>query len=43
VRDFNTKMEVFPSNMVAGMLKFTKFEFFEIEDTKERENVKVEL
>ncbi|PIR03116.1 MAG: hypothetical protein COV60_02040 [Candidatus Magasanikbacteria bacterium CG11_big_fil_rev_8_21_14_0_20_43_7] len=43
VRDFNTKMEVFPSNMVAGMLKFTKFEFFEIEDAKERENVEVKL
>lgn len=43
VRDFNTKIEVFPTNMIAGMLKFTKFEFFEIEDAKERENVKVEL
>lgn len=43
VRDFNTKMEVFPSNMIASMLKFTKFDFFEIEDPKERENVKVQL
>ncbi len=43
VRDFNTKIEVFPNNMVAGMLKFTKFEFFEVEDAAERENVKVEL
>ena len=43
VRDFNTKMEVFPTNMIAGMLKFTKFEFFEIEDAKERENVEVKL
>lgn len=43
VRDFNTKIEVFPNNMVAGMLKFTKFEFFEIEDAKERENVEVKL
>ena len=36
-------MEVFPTNMIAGMMQFTKFEFFEIEDAKERENVKVEL
>jgi LemA protein len=43
VRDFNTKLEVFPTNMVASMLKFTKFDFFEIADASERENVKVEL
>ena len=43
VRDFNTKIEVFPNNMIAGMLKFEKFNFFEIEDNAERENVKVDL
>ncbi len=43
VRDFNTKIETFPNNMIAGMLKFTKFEFFEVEDEKERENVEVKL
>ncbi|MDH4330154.1 MAG: LemA family protein [Candidatus Moranbacteria bacterium] len=43
VRDFNTKIELFPNNVIAGMLKFTKREFFEIEDEKERENVKVEF
>lgn len=43
VRDFNTKIEVFPNNMVASTLNFTKFEFFEVEDEAERENVKVEL
>ncbi len=43
VRDFNTKIETFPSNLVAGLLEFTKFEFFEIEDEKERENVEVKL
>lgn len=41
VRDFNTKIEMFPTNIIAGMLGFTKREFFEIEDEKERENVKV--
>jgi LemA protein len=43
VRDFNTKIEQFPANVIAGMLRFTAFEFFEIEDAKERENVKVEF
>jgi len=43
VRDFNTKIEVFPNNMIAGPFGFKKYEFFEIEDATERENVKVEL
>ena len=29
VRDFNTKMQVFPTNMIAGMLGFKKYEFFD--------------
>lgn len=29
VRDFNTKLEVFPSNLVAHQLGFTPFELFE--------------
>ncbi|MBI2990462.1 MAG: LemA family protein [Candidatus Magasanikbacteria bacterium] len=41
VRDFNTKIEQFPNNLIANMLKFNAFDFFEIEDAKERENVKV--
>jgi LemA protein len=40
VRDFNTKMQVFPNNMIAGILKFKEFTFFEAE-AGERENVKV--
>lgn len=32
VRDINTRVEVFPSNLIAGIFKFTKEEFFEIED-----------
>lgn len=43
VRDYNTKVETVPSNIVAGMFKFTKREFFEIEDEKERENVSVKF
>lgn len=42
VRDFNTKTQVFPNNLVAGMLKFKDYEFFEIEEA-EKENVKVEF
>src|SRR3989339_26547 len=43
VRDFNTKIEVFPTNLIAGMLKFVKREFFEIENKEEKENVKVKF
>ncbi|WKZ25047.1 MAG: LemA family protein [Patescibacteria group bacterium] len=42
VRDFNTKLEVFPTNMIAGMLGFTKRIFFEAAEA-EKENVKVEF
>lgn len=42
VRDFNTKMEVFPTNMIAGMLGFKKFEFFEANEA-EKKNVKVKF
>jgi len=41
VRDFNTKIEVFPNNILAGMMNFKKFEFFEVGDEKERDAVKV--
>jgi LemA protein len=41
VRDFNTKLQIFPTNMIANMLGFTAREFFEIENEVERENVKV--
>lgn len=42
VRDFNTKIQVFPTNMIAGMLKFTKYEFFTAADG-ERQNVQVKF
>lgn len=32
VRDLNTKIQVFPTNIFAGMLGFKKREFFEVED-----------
>ncbi|MEK7643761.1 MAG: LemA family protein [Patescibacteria group bacterium] len=42
-RDFNTKMEVFPTNLIANSLKFVKFEFFEIQDPAEKANVQVKF
>ncbi len=42
VRDFNTKLEVFPTNMIATMLGFKNREFFEAVEG-EKENVKVEF
>lgn len=32
VREFNTKIQVFPNNLVAGPFGFTSREFFEVED-----------
>lgn len=32
VRDLNTKVQVFPNNIFAGMLGFKQREFFEVED-----------
>ncbi len=42
VRDFNTKIEVFPTNLIANKLNFSKREFFEA-GTEEKENIKVEF
>jgi len=38
---FNNKIQMFPSNIVAGMFRFTKRDFFEIEVAAEREVPKV--
>ena len=32
VRDLNTKLQVFPTNMIAGMLNFKPREFFDIDE-----------
>ena len=40
---YNNKIEMFPSNILAGMFNFTKEEFFEIEIEGEREVPKVEF
>jgi len=41
-RDFNIKIELFPNNIIAGMLNFTKRDFFEAAEG-EKDNVKVEF
>lgn len=38
---FNNKIEMFPSNIIAGMFNFGKRDFFEIENEAEREVPKV--
>ncbi len=43
VRDFNTKIEVFPNNIFSKMLGFTQRELFEIEEAGQRENVQVKF
>lgn len=43
VKVFNTKVEVFPSNFVANMFKFTKKQMFVVDNESERQNVKVQF
>ena len=38
VRDLNTKIQVFPNNVFAGMLGFSERDFFEVEDMASVEN-----
>jgi LemA protein len=43
VRDFNTKLQVFPTNIIANALGFTKRDFFEVDAEEERKNVEVKF
>jgi LemA protein len=43
VMSFNNKIEMFPSNIVAGMFNFKQEEFFEIEDSQEKAVPKVDF
>ncbi|MBU1319537.1 MAG: LemA family protein [candidate division Zixibacteria bacterium] len=40
---FNNKIQMFPSNMIAGMFNFKVAEFFELEDKGERDVPKVDF
>lgn len=41
VMTFNNKVEMFPSNIIAGMFSFDKSEFFELKEPEQREAPKV--
>ncbi|MCX7017883.1 MAG: LemA family protein [bacterium] len=41
--NYNTRIEQFPANIVAGMFNFTRREFFEAKEPAEREAVKVKF
>jgi LemA protein len=43
VKDFNTRQQMFPANLVASMLGFQPAEFFEIEEASQREAPKVKF
>lgn len=44
VRDLNTGIEMFPGNIIAGIFKFVKMDFFELEaDSVEKNNVEVKF
>ncbi len=43
VRTFNTRIQMVPNNVVAGMANFKEEEMFEIEDVSHREAPKVEF
>jgi LemA protein len=38
VRDFNTDVQMFPGNIIAGMFKFTMMEFFQLEENSVEKN-----
>jgi LemA protein len=43
VRDLNTKIQSFPTNMLASSFGFTARQFFEISEPTEREPVQVKF
>ena len=40
---YNTKLQVFPSNIIAGMFHFTARDLFKVENDEARKNVKVDF
>lgn len=43
VRDYNTRVQSFPTNLLAGMFGFQTRQFFEMESAADRENVAVKF
>lgn len=43
VKEYNTKTEKFPSNIIAGIFRFERKPMFEVSDANQRENVQVKF
>ncbi len=43
VQSYNTKIQIFPNSLVAGLGHFAAREFFEIDDAAQREPVEIDL
>jgi LemA protein len=43
IRDYNTRVQSFPTNIIAGMFGFSARQFFEVESPGDRENVQVKF
>jgi LemA protein len=43
VRDYNTRVQSFPANIIAGMFGFQSRQFFEVESPEDRQNVQVKF
>jgi LemA protein len=43
VTKYNTKLELFPSNIVAGIFNFKQKDLFEVDNAEARKNVKVDF
>ena len=43
VRDYNNKVQMFPSNVIAGVFKFQVEQFFEVEDDAVRKSIHIAI
>jgi len=43
VTKYNTKLELFPSNIIAGMFNFKQKDLFQVDNAEARKNVKVDF
>ena len=43
VKQFNTKCEMFPSNIIASIFHFERKPMFEVQSEEERQNVEVKF
>jgi LemA protein len=42
-QEYNTYIEIFPNNVIAGTFNFKTEKMYEVENVEERENVKVKF